>query len=77
MLRKAALEGEPLEVHLKVFKPKQPHLQELKEYPKALSKEYWSKWEKREYIGRGEKVSWIDADALQKEADRVGIKEKL
>ena len=37
MLRKAARKGEPLEVHLKVFKPKQPHVQVLNEYPKVLS----------------------------------------
>ena len=46
-LRKAAWEGEPLEVHLKVFRPKQPHFQVLKQYPKVLSEQYWSKWEKR------------------------------
>ena len=76
-MRKAARKGEPLEVHLKVFKPKQPHLQVLKEYPKVLIEEYWSKWEKKEYAGRGGEVSWIDADALQREANSVGIKEKL
>ena len=52
-LRKVAQKGEPLEVQLKVFRPKQPHLQVLKEYPKVLSEEYWSKWEKKEYAGRG------------------------
>ena len=55
------LEKEPLEVHLKVFKPKQLHLQLLKEYLKVLSDEDLSKWEKREYIGREGEVSWIDA----------------
>ena len=58
---KAALEGEPLEVHLKVFKPKLQNLQVFKEYLKVLSDEDLSKWEKREYIGREGEVSWIDA----------------
>ena len=43
-------------------------------YPKVLSDEYWSK---KEYAGRGGEVSWIDADMLHREAERIGINEKL
>jgi hypothetical protein len=51
-------------------------LEVLEEYGDEMTDSYWDKWEKREYKGRSGGVSWVDADRLREEAERVGVRDR-
>ena len=59
----------------KEFHPVNENLPILSDYPDDLPKEYWDKWEKREYAPK-DGMSWIDPDKLVAEAIRLNVKEK-
>ena len=60
----------------KEFNPKNKNIPVLETYSDELGDEYWSKWEKMQYEPENNK-SWIKPEELKKEAERLGMTEKL
>ena len=60
----------------KEFNPKNKNIPILETYSDELGDEYWSKWEKMQYEPENNK-SWIKPEELKKEAERLGMTEKL
>ena len=60
---------------LKTFKPKYKNLDILEDYSGSpdLGDEYWSKWDKKDYLHR--QGSMVDHEALERVATRLGYKD--
>ena len=76
--RSEAFVGKPLleEPPVKVFKQKHPRLPVLNNYNSVLPESYWQKWLRKDYGSLTPAVSWIQPEALEGEARRLGFEDK-